>query len=53
MNVTVQIPDAIAHELNFGGPEAPRRALEMFALEGYRSGAIGRAKVGELFGLSF
>jgi hypothetical protein len=53
MNVTVEIPDAIARELNLDGPGAARRAMEMFALEGYRSGEIGRAKVGQLLGLDF
>jgi len=53
MNVTVQIPDKIAHDLSLDGPGAERRALEMFALEGYRRGEIGRAKVGELLGLCF
>jgi hypothetical protein len=53
MNVTVHIPDGIAHDLNLDGPGAERRALEMFALEGYRRGEIGRAKVGELLGLCF
>ncbi len=53
MNVTVELPDAIAHQLRLDGPQAGRRALEMFALEGFRGGELTRGKVGELLGLSF
>jgi hypothetical protein len=35
MRITVQLPDDLAHL-----PDAARAALEAFALEGYRSGAL-------------
>lgn len=53
MLVSVEMPDPIAHQLRLDGPQAGKRALEMFALEGYRSGELTRGKVGELLGLSF
>jgi predicted HTH domain antitoxin len=53
MNVTVEVPDAIAHHLHLDGPQAGRRTLEMVALAGYQSGELTRGKVGELLGLSF
>jgi hypothetical protein len=53
MNLTVEIPDTIAHRLQLDGPEAQRRALEFFALQGYESGKRSRRQVGDLLGLSF
>ena len=53
MLVSVEIPDTIAHQLHLDGPERNRRALEMVALEGYRSLELSRRQVGELLGLSF
>jgi Uncharacterised protein family (UPF0175) len=51
--ITVEIPDSIARQLDLDGPDGSRRALEMFALEGYRSAALSRGQVSELLGQSF
>ena len=53
MNVSVEIPDAMARQMHLDGPEAQRRALIMLAVESYRSGELARGQVGELLGLSF
>jgi hypothetical protein len=53
MLVSVEIPDSLARQLHLDGPESNRRALEMFALEGYRTLELSRRQVGELLGLSF
>lgn len=53
MNLTVELPDAIAHRLQLDGPDAQRHALELFALRGYESGKLSRRQVGDLLGLSF
>lgn len=53
MLLSVELPDLIAKQLHLDGEQGGRRALEMFALEGYRSGELSRGKVGELLGLSF
>jgi predicted HTH domain antitoxin len=51
MTVSVDIPDPIAAQLRLDGEHGNRRALEMFALEGYRAGELSRGQVGELLGL--
>ena len=53
MILSVDLPDQIAHRLRLDGPHSNRRALEIFALEGYRSGELSRGQVGELLGLGF
>ena len=53
MILSVDVPDQIAHRLRLDGPRSNRRALEMFALEGYRSGDLSRGQVSELLGLGF
>jgi len=53
MIVSVEIPDAFAKRLHLEGVNASRRALELLALEGYRSGELARGHVAELLGLSF
>jgi hypothetical protein len=53
MTFSVEIPDSFAKPLHLDGPQPDRRALEVFALEGYRSGELSRGKVGELLGLGF
>jgi hypothetical protein len=51
--ISVDIPDSIAAQLQLNGEGGGRRALEMFALEGYRSGELSRGQVSELLGLEF
>ncbi len=53
MLVSVEIPDPLARQLHLDGPGSNRRALEIFALEGYRTLELSRRQVGELLGLSF
>jgi predicted HTH domain antitoxin len=53
MVVSVNLPDAIAAQLHLDGEQGARRALEMFALEGYRAGELSRGQVSELLGLEF
>ena len=53
VTLSLELPDSIARLLHLDGPECQRRALEMVALEGYRSGDISRRQVGELLGLDF
>jgi hypothetical protein len=45
MQVTVQLPDDLAQRAN-----PVREALEAFAVEGYRSGALTKPQVRELLG---
>ena len=51
MLVSVNVPDPIAAQLHLDGADGQRRALEMFALEGYRSGELSRGQVSELLDL--
>lgn len=53
MNVGIELPEDILRHLESAWQDVPRRALEAVVLEGYRSGALGRAEVGRLLGLSF
>ena len=53
MNLTVQIPNELAHQMHLDEPEAQRRALTKIALESYRAGELSRGQVGELLNLSF
>ena len=53
MIVSVDIPDPIAAQLHLDGEQGNGRALEMFALEGYRAGELSRGQVSELLGLEF
>jgi predicted HTH domain antitoxin len=38
--------------MHLDGAEGSRRALEMFVVEGYRSGQLSRGQVGQLLNLS-
>lgn len=53
MIVSLEVPDPIARQLHLDGEQGSRRALEMFALEGYRSGELSRGQVSELLGQSY
>lgn len=53
MNVAIELPEDIAKQLQAAWHDMPRRALEAVAVDGYRSGALTRAQVGRLLGLSF
>lgn len=47
MQITVKLPDDIAQHTHPG-----REALEVLAIEGYRSGALTHYEAGQLLGLS-
>jgi predicted HTH domain antitoxin len=53
MNVSFDIPDAMARQMHLDGPEAQHRALVKLAVESYRAGELSRGQVGELLNLSF
>ncbi len=48
MSVTIDLPEKIEHQLREQWGDLPRRALEAFALEGYRSGAPSAGQVAEV-----
>ncbi len=50
MNLTVTLPDDIATRLAADGAGLARRALEAFALDGYRSGRLTRPKLRRALG---
>lgn len=51
MQITLNLPEDIAHGLKSKWKDLPRAALESLALEGYRSGALTTAQVRRLLGL--
>jgi len=53
MTLTVQIPDFIAASLRLLDSGREQRVLEALALEGYRSGDLSRAQVGEMLGMGY
>lgn len=52
MQVTVQLPDELAPALG-NVSEMPRKLLEAFAADGYRTGALSRGQVRRLLGLDY
>jgi predicted HTH domain antitoxin len=52
MEITIHIPDALAHSLEQGGGDLSRRTLEALAIDGYRQGSLTQLQVGQLLGLS-
>jgi hypothetical protein len=52
MEVTFQIPDAIAARLAQGGGDLSRRALEAWALKELKAGRITEPQLGEMLGLA-
>ena len=53
MTLSVELPDSFARQLRLDGVQGQRRALEILALDGYRSGELSQGQVGELLSLSF
>ena len=52
MHVTVEIPDALVPQVRQAvGDDLARAAVEGYALEGYRTGALSRFEVQQLLGL--
>jgi hypothetical protein len=52
MNVTIEIPDELARNLEARGADLSRRALEAFALEEYRSGHLTKPAMRKLLGFA-
>lgn len=52
MNVTIEIPDELARNLEARGADLSRRALEALALEEYRSGHLTKPAMRELLGFA-
>ena len=50
MEITLSLPEDIAHELEAKWNDLPRAALESLALEGHRSGALTTAQVRRMLG---
>ena len=50
MQVTLNLPEDIARDLEARFQDLPRAALESLALEGYRSGALTEFQVRQLLG---
>jgi hypothetical protein len=50
MEITLNLPEDIAHGLEAKWKDLPRAALESLALEGYRSGALAAVQVRQLLG---
>lgn len=51
MELTVHIPDDIAHQLTQGGNDLERRALEGLALEMFKAKRITRVQLRTMLGL--
>ena len=50
MTLTLHLPDRIAATLQSAWDDLPHAALESLAVEGYRSGRLSCADVGEMLG---
>lgn len=50
MTLTLQIPDRVAATLQRTWEDLPRATLESLAVEGYRSGKLSAAEVGDILG---
>ena len=52
MNLTVEIPDDIAGRLSAGGADLPRRVLEGFALDEFKSGNLTENALRRMLGFT-
>jgi hypothetical protein len=50
MQITLELPDDVAHGLEAQVKDLPRALLESFALEGYRSGTLTEEQVRRILG---
>jgi len=53
VELTIEIPDTIAEQIERTSGSISRELLEAFAIEGYRTEKLSRGQVAELLGLSF
>jgi predicted HTH domain antitoxin len=52
MNISIQLPDDVARQMERRWHDLPRHALEALAVDAYRSGVVTSAQVQALLGLS-
>ncbi|MGB7442514.1 MAG: UPF0175 family protein [Coleofasciculaceae cyanobacterium] len=52
MQITIELPDEIAHQLQLQPSKISRRILELIAADNYRQGRIGAAQVRQMLNLS-
>jgi predicted HTH domain antitoxin len=52
MNITIEVPEDVAHQLESIWGDLPQRAVEALAIEAYRSGVITEAEVQRMLHLS-
>ena len=53
MQVTIEIPDAIAHHLEKKWDNLPQRVLEILVVEAYKAEVITRAEVRQILQIPF
>jgi predicted HTH domain antitoxin len=53
MTLSVELPDAVAKQMRLQGADGQRRALEILALEGYRTGDLSHGQVARMLGFGF
>lgn len=52
MQVTIDIPDAIAQQVQGRWHDLPQKVLEIFAIEAYQAEVLTRGQIQQLLGLS-
>lgn len=52
MNLQLEIPDDLAHQLSCQDADLPRVTMEALALEGYRSGRLSDGQVRRMLGFA-
>ncbi len=50
MSLSIELPDDIAHALEAGWADVPRRTLEALAAEGYRSRLLSESQLRRMLG---
>ena len=53
MQITMELPDAVARQLGETPASVSRRVLENAAIEGYRRGRLSQRQVGAMLGLDY
>ena len=53
MQVTVELPDQVAHQWGETMEEVGRHVLEDAAIEGYRTGRLSHRQAGQMLGLDY
>lgn len=53
MQITMELPDAVARQLGDTPSAVSRHVLENAAIEGYRSGRLSQRQVGTMLGLDY